>query len=83
MDLWIACELVQASVTMVHVLRAAGSLTASFTALAETLIEGQQIMDEEHKGQTKPIEEDFEEEFYDEPKKQGFLQRIWAVITNK
>lgn len=60
MDLWIACELVQASVTMVHVLRAAGSLTASFT-----------------------IEEDFEEEFYDEPKKQGFLQRIWAVITNK
>lgn len=31
MDLWIACELVQASVTMVHVLRAAGSLTASFT----------------------------------------------------
>ena len=31
MDLWIACELVQASVTMVHILRAAGLLTASFT----------------------------------------------------
>ena len=54
-------------------------------ALAETLIEGQQMMDEGHKGkgQTEPIEEEFDEEFREAPKKQGFLQRIWAVITNK
>ena len=62
---------------------AVGQSAEKQKALAETLIEGQQIMDEEHKGQTKPIEEDFEEEFYDEPKKQGYLQRIWEVITNK
>ena len=64
---------------------AAGQNAEKQKALAETLIEGQQMMDEEHKGkgQTEPIAGDFEDEFCDEPKKQGFLQRIWAVITNK
>ena len=62
---------------------AAGQNAEKQKALAETLIEGQQMMDEEHMGQTEPRSEDFEDEFCDEPKKQGFLQRIWAVITNK
>ena len=64
---------------------AAGQNAEKQKALAETLIEGQQVMDEEHKGKgkTEPIEEDFEEEFHDEPKKQGLLQRVWAAITNK
>ncbi len=62
---------------------AAGQNAEKQKALAETLIEGQQMMDEEHKGQTELIAEDFEEEFHDESKKQGLLQRIWAAITNK
>jgi len=52
-------------------------------ALAETLIEGQQMMDEEHNGQIEPIEKEFDEEVREVPKNQGFLQRIWAAITNK
>ena len=52
-------------------------------SLAETLIEGQQMLDEEHKGKAEPIAENLEDEFYDEPKKQGLLQRIWVAITNK
>lgn len=62
---------------------AAGQNAEKQKALAETLIEGQQMMDGEHKEQLEPIEKDFEEEFHDESKKQGLLQRIWAAITSK
>ena len=62
---------------------AAGQNAEKQKALAETLIEGQQMMDGEHKEQPEPIEEDFEEGFQKESKKQGLLQRIWAAITNK
>ena len=62
---------------------AVGQSAEKQKALAETLIEGQQMMDGEHREQSEPIAKDFEEEFHDESKKQGILQRIWAVITNK
>jgi len=62
---------------------AAGQNAEKQKALAETLIEGQQMMDGEHKEQSEPIEEDFEEGFQKESKKQGLLQRIWAAVTNK
>lgn len=62
---------------------AVGQSAEKQKALAETLIEGQQMMEGEHKEQPEPIEEDFEEEFQSESKKQGLLQRIWAAITNK
>ena len=62
---------------------AAGQNAEKQKALAETLIEGQQMMDGEHKEQPEPIEEDFEEGFQKESKKQGLLQRIWAAVTNK
>ena len=62
---------------------AAGQNAEKQKALAETLIEGQQMMDGEHMEQSETIAKDFEEEFHDESKKQGVLQRIWAAITNK
>jgi len=62
---------------------AAGQNAEKQKALAETLIEGQQMMDGEHMEQSEAIAKDFEEEFRDEPRKHGFLQRIWAAITNK
>ncbi len=62
---------------------AAGQNAEKQKALAETLIEGQQMMDKEHKGQTEPIRENFEEEFCEEPKNQGLLKRIWTIIKNK
>ena len=62
---------------------AVGQSAEKQKALAETLIEGQQMMDGEHKVHPEPIEDDFEEEFCDESKKLGFLQRVWAAITNK
>ena len=62
---------------------AVGQSAEKQKALAETLIEGQQMMDGEHSEQSEPIAKDFEEEFHDESKKQGILQRIWAAITNK
>ena len=62
---------------------AAGQNAEKQKALAETLIEGQQMMEVEHKEPPEPVETDFEEEFRDEPRKHGFLQRIWAAITNK
>ena len=61
---------------------AVGQSAEKQKALAETLIEGQQMMDSERKEQPEPIEEDFEEEIRDEPKKPGVLKRIWAVIIN-
>lgn len=62
---------------------AVGQSAEKQKALAETLIEGQQMMDGERKEQTEPIADDFEEEFRDKFKKQGVLKRIWAVITRK
>ena len=52
-------------------------------ALAETLIEGKQLMEKE---QAEPVDisaNDFEEEFRDEPKKRGWLHRVWDAITWK
>lgn len=60
----------------------AGQSAEKQKALAETLIEGQKMVGGECKEQSEVIEEDFEEEFH-ESKQQGFLQRIWAAITNK
>ena len=62
---------------------AAGQNAEKQKALAETLIEGQQMMEEESKEPPETIEGNFDEEFRDEPRKHGFLQRIWAAITNK
>ena len=62
---------------------AAGQSAEKQKALAETLIEGQQMMDGECKEQTESKEKDFEEESPDESKKRGLLQRIWTAITNK
>ena len=62
---------------------AAGQNAEKQKALAETLIEGQQMMGEDHTESPEPTEIDFEDEFRDEPRKHGFLQRIWAAITNK
>lgn len=62
---------------------AAGQNAEKQKALAETLIEGQQMMDDEYKEQTEAKEKDFEEESHDESKKQGLFQRIWTAITNK
>lgn len=62
---------------------AAGQNAEKQKALAETLMEGQQMMDGECKEQTESKEKDFEEESPDGSKKRGFLQRIWTAITNK
>lgn len=62
---------------------AAGQNAEKQKALAETLIEGQQMMGEDHTESPEPTGIDFEDEFRDEPRKHGFLQRIWAAITNK
>lgn len=61
---------------------AAGQNAEKQKALAETLIEGQQMMGEEVKEQTEPIAENIEDKFFDEHKKHGLLQRIWSLITN-
>lgn len=62
---------------------AAGQNAEKQKALAETLMESQQMMDGECKEQTESKEKDFEEESPDGSKKRGFLQRIWTAITNK
>lgn len=62
---------------------AAGQNAEKQKALAETLMEGQQMMDGECEEQTESKEKDFEEESPDGSKKRGFLQRIWTAITNK
>lgn len=62
---------------------AVGQRAEKQKALADTLIEGQQMMDGEYKEQLEPIVEDFKEEYRDESKKHGFFQRIWTAITNK
>ncbi len=49
--------------------------------LAETLIEGQQKMEDV---QSEPLDGrygEFEEEFHDEPKKRGWLRRVWDAVA--
>lgn len=52
-------------------------------ALAEKLIEGQHLMDEDRKEPSETAEMNFEDKFRDEPKRPGILQRIWVAITTK
>lgn len=65
---------------------AVGQSAEKQRALAETLIEGQQIMDGEHGESVDKAAEvfaDFDDEFREEPKKRGVLQRVWDAITGK
>lgn len=65
---------------------AAGQNAEKQKALAETLIEGQQIMDIEHgesADKAADVYSGFDDEFREEPKKRGVLQRVWDVITGK
>ena len=65
---------------------AVGQSAEKQKALAETLIEGQQIMDGEHgesADKAAEIYADFDDEFREEPKKRGVLQRVWDAITGK
>ena len=64
---------------------AAGQNADKQKALAETLIEGKQMMEEEQ-SEPEPDDisvDDFEEEFRDESKNRGWLQRVWDAITGK
>lgn len=64
---------------------AAGQNADKQKALAETLIEGKQMMEEEQ-SESEPDDisvDDFEEEFRNESKKRGWLQRVWDAITGK
>lgn len=51
--------------------------------LAETLIEGQQKMDDVQLEPSDSRYGDFEEEFQDEPKKRGWLRRVWDAVTGR
>lgn len=51
--------------------------------LAETLIEGQQRMDEVQPDSVDIRYGDFEEESQDEPKKRGWLLRVWDAVTGR
>lgn len=62
---------------------AVGQSAEKQKALAETLIEGKQMMEEEQSEPDNIPVNDFEEEFRDEPKKRGWLQRVWDAITGK
>lgn len=62
---------------------AAGQSAEKQKALAETLIEGKQMMEEEQVEPDDISVDDFEEEFQDESKKRGWLQRVWDAITGK
>ena len=62
---------------------AAGQNAEKQKALAETLIDGQQMIEKDCRETLEVTENDFEDEFRDEPKKHGFWQRIWAAIANK
>ena len=62
---------------------AAGQNAEKQKALAETLIDGQQMIEKDRRETLEVTENDFEDEFRDEPKKHGFWQRIWAAIANK
>lgn len=65
---------------------AVGQSAEKQKALAETLIEGQQIIDGEHGesiDKAADVYADFDDEFREEPKKRGVLQRVWDAITGK
>ncbi|MBQ7922757.1 MAG: hypothetical protein IJ325_09310 [Clostridia bacterium] len=62
---------------------AAGQSAEKQKALAETLIEGKQMMEEDQSEPDGISVDDFEEEFRDESKKRGWLQRVWDAITGK
>lgn len=62
---------------------AAGQSAEKQKALAETLIEGKQMMEEDLSESDDISVDDFEEEFRDESKKRGWLQRVWDAITGK
>lgn len=68
---------------------AVGQSAEKQKALAETLIEGQQIMDGEHgehgesADKTADVYVAFDDEFREETKKRGVLQRVWDAITGK
>lgn len=65
---------------------AVGQSAEKQKALAETLIEGQQIMDGEHgesADKTADVYAAFDDEFREETKKRGVLQRVWDAITGK
>ena len=61
---------------------AAGQNADKQKALAETLIEGKQMIEEEQ-FEPEPAVDDLEEEFREESKKCGWLQRVWAAVTGK
>lgn len=65
---------------------AVGQSAEKQKALAETLIEGQQRMDGEHgelADKAADVYAAFDDEFREEPKKRGVLQRVWDAITGK
>lgn len=65
---------------------AVGQSAEKQKALAETLIEGQQIMDGENGESADKVADvytAFDDEFREEPKKRGVLQRVWDAITGK
>ena len=65
---------------------AVGQSAEKQKALAETLIEGQQMMDGEHGESTDKAADvyaDFGDEFREKPKKRGVLQRVLDAITGK
>ena len=65
---------------------AVGQSAEKQKALAETLIEGQQIMDGERGESVDKAAEvyaGFDDEFREKPKKRGVLQRVWDAITGK
>lgn len=51
--------------------------------LAETLIEGQQKMEDVQSEPSDRRYGDFEEEFQDEPKKRGWLRRVWEAVIGR
>lgn len=51
--------------------------------LAETLIEGHHKMEGLQVEQADVSSDELKKEFHEEPKKHGWLQRVWDVITNK
>ena len=51
--------------------------------LAETLIEGQQKMEDVQPEPSDSRYGEFEEEFQDEPKKRGWLRRVWDTVIGR
>lgn len=65
---------------------AAGQNAEKQKALAETLIEGQQMMDgepEKSDDRATDVYDDFDDESREAQKKNGILKRVWMAIKNK